>query len=398
MSRILALLSAFALAACAPSIERDAPPLDRLAEAAIPNIPNARHWSDRTPADIDGMVEEMIAQRQASGLDRSVAALAISGGADDGAFGAGLMAAWTERGDRPEFPVVTGVSTGALSAPFVFLGPNWDDELQQIYGGFPSERTFAPRFLLNILRQASAAESAPLAALIAEYVDDAFLAEIAREHRRGRRLYVQTTHLDAQEGMIWDMGAIAASGAPNAAEVFRAVLLASASVPGAFPPVLIGVELDGLRHDEMHVDGGAISQSALLADWHADLAGRFSYSADAAPVIYVIRNGRIGPESKVVDYDLLAVGGRAAATMIKSQGVDDLLTAHEIGRLRGATVHLTWIGDDFQADYPGPFGPAYMTALQRYGRDLILEGRAWESLPPQLMTDAERQASLVHAR
>ena len=158
---------------------------------------------------------DLLSRRRLAGTDRNAAVLALSGGADDGAFGAGLMAAWTARGDRPEFQTVTGVSTGALSAPFVFLGPDWDDELRRVYGGFPPDRIFATRFLVDILPRASAADSAPLAALIAEFVDERFLALVAREHRRGRRLLVQTTNLDAQRAVIWDMGAIAASGAPS---------------------------------------------------------------------------------------------------------------------------------------------------------------------------------------
>ncbi|NJK88694.1 MAG: patatin family protein, partial [Myxococcales bacterium] len=292
-----------------------------------------------------------------------------------------------------EFQAVTGVSTGALSAPFVFLGPKWDDELKKIYGGFPRERIFATRFLLDILPRASAADSSPLAALIAEYVDDAFLEEVAREHRRGRRLIVQTTHLDAQQGVVWDMGAIAASGAPNALQLFRDVLLASASVPGAFPPVLIEAELDGETYDEMHVDGGVVSQATVVAEWQADI-GRYIAQG---PTIFMVRNGRVSPEPREVSYDLLSIAGRAASTLIKNEGLGDLVTAYESAQLRNADVYMTWIGEDFQANYPGPFDPGYMRSLYDYGYALMESGAAWSTKPPQLMTAAERRRTVARA-
>ena len=364
-----------------------------MVDAVVPNIPEARYWRDEPPETMPEIVEDILSQRRLAGTDRNVAVLALSGGADDGAFGAGLMAAWTARGDRPEFQTVTGVSTGALSAPFVFLGPDWDDELRRVYGGFPPDRIFATRFLVDILPRASAADSAPLAALIAEFVDERFLALVAREHRRGRRLLVQTTNLDAQRAVIWDMGAIAASGAPNATDLFRNVLLASASVPGAFPPVLIETELDGVRYDEMHVDGGVISESTVLTEWQAD----FLDIVGRGPTLFVVRNGRVTPEPRETPFTLLAIAGRASSTLIKSQGLGDLINAYQVAQLRDSDIFMTWIGEDFRADYPGPFDPGYMRALYEYGYALMEKGEAWSIKPPQLMTAEERQRAVARS-
>lgn len=344
-----------------------------MSEASVPGMPDVRHWRGRIPKNLPAKAAEIQEQRRAANIAENFKMLALSGGSDDGAFAAGLVAAWTARGDRPELQVVTGVSTGALAAPFVFLGPDWDDELKEVYGGFLPDRIFKTRNLLAILPRASAADLSPLADTIAQFVDDGFIAEVAREHRRGRRLYVQTVNLDAQEAVIWEMGAIAASGASTAAEVFREVLLASASVPGLFPPILIEVVLDGAFFDEMHVDGGVISQSTVLSEWQPDLRGQFSYPEDDRPTYYLIRNGRISPEPEEIDYDLLEIAGRAASTMIKSQGRDDLLTAHNVARLRDADLYLAWIGEDFDAPYPAPFDPSYMRALYQYGYDLMAE-------------------------
>jgi hypothetical protein len=382
------------VAACAPSIQRMPAEPDRMLEAEVPNIPGARYWRSEPPDNIDALVSELLAQRTASGIDADIKMLALSGGADDGAFGAGVLAAWSDRGDRPEFHLVTGVSTGALSAPFVFLGSDWDDELKRIYGGFPSDRIFRQRLLINILPDVSAADPAPLKAIIAEDVTEEFLELVAAEHRRGRRLLVQTTNLDAQEAMIWDMGVIAGSGAPNAVELFRDVLMASASVPGAFPPVLIEATIDGEIIDEMHVDGGVASESTLLEFWQADLEGVFNYRPGTKLEFYVIRNGRIAPERRAVDYNLLSIAGRSASTLIKNLGTSDLLAAYNAAQLRSGAIYMTWIGEDFDAQYPGPFDPEYMQALFDYGYDLMARGVAWSSKPPQLMTAEERRAAL----
>jgi hypothetical protein len=359
----------------------------------IPNIPDARYWGDEPPANLGDIMVEAAERRRISGLDRNVTILALSGGSDNGAFGAGLLNAWTEMGTRPEFTAVTGVSTGALSAPFAFLGPGHDDDLRQIYGGFPKERLFRLRSWLSILPQASVADSAPLAELIAQFVDERLLAAVAREHRRGRRLLVQTSHLDAQRAVIWDLGVVAASGAPNALDVFRKALLASASVPVAFPPVLFEVEVDGQIYDEMHVDGGVVSQATALTSWQVE-ARNLADQRGLSPAvsIYVVRNGRIAPESEAVEYGLLGIAGRSLATLIKSQGIGDLLSAYAAARILGGDYYLTWIGEDFVQEYPGPFDPDYMSALSDYGYNLMKSGNAWVRKPPVLMNATERDA------
>ena len=107
------------------------------------------------------------------------------------------------------------------------------------------------------------ADTSPLAETIARYTDQAMFDAIAREYQKGRLLLIGTTDLDAQRPVIWNVGAIAASRHPKSLDLFRKILLASASIPGAFQPVLLDVEIDGARFQEMHVDGGAIAQLFL---------------------------------------------------------------------------------------------------------------------------------------
>lgn len=278
-SLVLPVFMMLGLMACSPTVTRNPVPLDRMEQAAIPNIPGARAWGDTVPENIEAMTSEIISQRKASGLSRDIKLIALSGGADNGAFGAGLMKGWTELGTRPEFHVVTGISTGALMAPFVFLGPEYDEALTEVYGGSYTPDAFVrPRPWLSILSEASVIDTSPLAEVIERHANEELIAAVAREHRRGRRLYILSTNLDAQRPVIWDLGAIASSGAPNAPDVFRKALLASASIPVGFPAMMFDVEVDGEIYDEMHVDGGVIVESTTLSAWQAAIAERFRQS------------------------------------------------------------------------------------------------------------------------
>ena len=164
--------------------------------------------------------------------------LALSGGGDDGAFGAGVLCGWTAHGDRPEFKLVTGISTGALIAPFAFLGSSYDDTLRYLYTGITGKDIFSMKSLLTVLWRESVADTQPLAKMLDKYVDESMLAEIAAAHTKGRRLIIGTTQLDAQRLVLWDMGAIASSGDPDAIKLFRKIMLTSASIPGAFPAAI----------------------------------------------------------------------------------------------------------------------------------------------------------------
>ena len=189
--------------------------------------------------------------------------LALSGGGDEGAFGAGVLCGWTAHGDRPQFKLVTGISTGALIAPFAFLGSSYDDTLRYLYTGITSKDIFRMKSLLTVLWRDAIADTKPLAKKLDQYVDEAMLAAVAAEHKKGRRLIIGTTQLDAQRLVLWNMGAIASSGDPEAIKLFRKILLTSASIPGAFPPQYIRVEAGGKRYEEMHVDGGTTAEVVL---------------------------------------------------------------------------------------------------------------------------------------
>jgi predicted acylesterase/phospholipase RssA len=312
------------------------------------------------------------------------ALLAVSGGGENGAFGAGVLTAWTDRGDRPRFDLVTGVSTGALTAPFAFLGPAWDARLRSVYTGITLRDVALQRNIFAAITNDAMADSSPLYHTISRHLDAEMLAGLAEGHREGRMLLVGTTDLDAQQPVIWNIGAIADSGHPDALRLIRRLLLASAAIPGAFPPVMIDVEVEGARYQEMHVDGGAVAQAflypaALSAGRRAALrAGQPVAPADA----YVIRNGVLTGSTELTQRRTVNIAGRAVSTMLTFSGVNDVARMYLNTQRDGVAFHLAYISEGFTTPYERPFDQAYMRALYDYARARTLAGRIWEPRPP----------------
>ena len=249
-----ALAGALALAACS-LIPRESFTVADQSAAQIAGIPNVRFWLDGSRAELHEFLRgSPVASSNTGGGDFEV--LAISGGAYDGAYGAGVINGWTSTGTRPKFAIVTGVSAGALIAPLAFLGPAYDREMQEAFSGGVAQVLGDLGGIFSLLGSADMRRQS-LIDLVDKFVDARLLAAIAAEHSRGRRLFIVTTNLDAQRGVVWDMGAIAASRLPGSRELFRDVLVASASIPGVFGPTFIDVVANGLHFKEMHVDGGA---------------------------------------------------------------------------------------------------------------------------------------------
>lgn len=377
------------LAACATTARNPVP--DALtAQAEAVGMEQVRFWGDEVPPNINQTIKEKFAQMRASrpalfrGNKRPVISfLTISGGGSDGAYGAGLLVGWTASGKRPQFELVTGISTGALIAPFAYLGPDHDPILREIYTQYSTKDLLKKHAVRGLIGGTALTTNKPLAALIAKYVDQAFLAKIAAAHQTGRRLLIGTTNLDAQRPVIWDMGKIASSNSPEALHLFRQILLASAAIPGVFPPVFIKVRADGKTYDEMHVDGGTTQQVFLLPN--ALMTSKFPKpTARFRPrrYAYIIRNGRVGPERKVVKAGTLSIASRSVATLIKYQGIGDLYRMYDFTRKNGIGFRLAYIPSDFSDSSTEPFDQAYMTKLFKLGFELGKKGYKWRTSPP----------------
>jgi len=390
----LALLSLTLLASCAVVPEREDPlPGILAAEARIPGIPGARYWGDERPAGLDAWLAlpaDQLRERYGGIMGQRHDYLVVSGGGGDGAFGAGLLVGWSQTGTRPDFEIVTGISTGALMAPFAFLGPDYDSVLREVYTQFSTKDLVDPRGPLQIIRGDAVTSTDPLRQKIAEYLNEDVLAEIAAEGRKGRSLLVGTTNLDAGRPVIWDITRMAASDAPNAPALIHDVILASASIPGVFPPVLIEVEADGQRYDELHVDGGVTAQlffSPVGADW-GRIAGRLDVRGK--PRLYVIRNAKLRQDWRTGKRRLLPMMNRSLDTLIRTQGIGNLAEVYLIAREQGLEYRLAYIPSSFHGISHEPFDPQYMGRLFRLGYQQALAGNSWLTPDQDEETVADR--------
>ena len=301
--------------------------------------------------------------------------LALSGGGANGAFGAGALVGLARSGTRPRFSVVTGVSAGALIAPYAFLGPEWDRQLTDAYTGGLADHLLQPRGL-GVLFGSSAYSGTPLKKLVDHYLSDTLIKAIAREAASGRLLLIATTNVDTGETVIWDLGSVAMNGGARAKTLIREILVASASVPGMFPPVIIRVEAHGATHDEAHVDGTAsvpfIVPSAFL---------RIAERQDGAippPAVYVIVNGRLREDPLSVQLRFRSIMSRSISTGLTHMVRTTLeLTATTTMQLDGAGFEYSAIPVAYPDIAPLDFRAAHMRELFHYGFECARTGRLW---------------------
>jgi predicted acylesterase/phospholipase RssA len=374
------------LLGCATVPERTPLPLELTNKASIPGIPDARFWGDEWPKFAMQMFETSssaeLREKFPGIYGKPHDYLAISGGGANGAFGAGLLVGWTAAGTRPEFTMVTGVSTGALTAPFAFLGSGYDDQLKRVFTTTTTKDIVKKRGLIAAILGDSVTDSTPLEELIAKYIDADMIEAIAREHRRGRRLFIGTVNLDAGRPVIWNIGAIAASDYPQKITLIHEILRASASIPVAFPPVVIPVTTDGKQYDEMHVDGGTGSQVFVYpaaVDWR-QITQKLQVQGE--PRIYVIRNSFLDPDYLGVKRNVFPIALSTINSLIRTQGIGDLYQIYALCKRDGNDFNLAWIPSDF-TDKPNElFDPVYMKKLFDRGYQMALHGYPWQKAPP----------------
>jgi predicted acylesterase/phospholipase RssA len=334
-------------------IERPKFTADEQLRATVPGFKDIRFWADS-------------AEDFGKALPTAQGPwIALSGGGDDGAFGAGYLAGWSKSGGRPDFAVVTGVSTGALMAPFVFLGPQYDEALRKSY----TNTTAADVFEFGSTPE-SMLDDWPLKKTIEKRVTPELLQAIAAEHKKGRRLFVVTTNLDAGRPVVWNMGAIAAHGGADGLALFRSVLLASSSIPGIFQPTHIDVVANGRHIEEMHADG------TITAPFYVAPESVLTGEADVllpAREIYIVANSKLQPDFHVVERDKLSIVGRFIAIALKEgMRMEISRTQYAADRL-GVALDLISIPPSFKPTSRKSFDPDYMGQLFALGEQ---QGRA----------------------
>ncbi|MDW6026280.1 patatin-like phospholipase family protein [Mesorhizobium sp. BAC0120] len=386
---LLLVLATVQLSGCLSGAPRNAVPENFAPIAQVKGYPpDIRIWGDTLITLPPERVMQLREQRlKAAKSDPAIKpgeinALTLSGGGSSGAFGAGVLAGWTEAGTRPQFDLVTGISTGALIAPFAFLGPDYDKPLGEAFTTVGDDDIFKWAGLRGVIRTGAFTSNEPLRKMLEKYITDDVIDKVAVEYAKGRRLLIGTTNLDADRPVIWNMGAIAASKRPDRNKLFRDVILASTSIPGVFPPIHFNVDADGKSYDEMHVDGGVTTEVFLMPAGMTLKAIDRKLGIETKPRLFVIRNGRTNPEFSVTKATLPAIAGKAIGSLIDTQAVGDLYRLYAISQRDGIDYNVIDIPDSFNVKSESPFDNKFMRALYDTGYQMGRNGVPWKKFPP----------------
>lgn len=384
------LLSLLVVVSGCSTFARRPVPESLIDAVCIPDMPrDIRTWGDRGSEMLQRSLQESFAQtRRAYGDHEPMDVLSISSGGLQGAYAAGVLCGWTEHGTRPVFRVVTGVSIGAIIAPFAFLGSGYDDRLREMARSATQENVYRMRWL----PLESLTDNAPLARFIGRYCNRDVLDAIAAEHAKGRRLFIATTNLDASRPVIWDMGAIASSGSPEALRLFRQIIVASAASPVIFPPSYIRVEHDGQTYDEMHVDGAVTAQIMLYGQaLSAQEVRPDSISARQRGTYYVVLNRKIRDDYGPVEPGIRSIAIHSISRLMQDQGVGDLWQAYAACRRDGLEFRVAAIPDDEALPAEPRIDTQVQTRLFDRGYALARDGYPWATEPPGLRIAPQAQ-------
>lgn len=371
---------------CASVPERNPVPAELTNEAIIPGIPEARFWGDEWPKfsqqRFENFTESEFLKNFPAIYNNPHNYLAISGGGANGAYGAGVLVGWSDSGTRPEFTFVTGISTGALTAPFAFLGSDYDDELKEVYTLTTTDDIVKKRGILSSIFSDSIADTKPLKQTIAKYITADVIEAIAAEHKRGRRLYISTVNLDASRSVIWSVGAIASSNHPEKIELIHEIMRASSAIPIAFPPVLISIEANGKQYEELHVDGGTGSQVFVYPAEVDFKVIKEKLRVQGEPKVYIMRNSFLDPSYKNIKRRIFPIASRTIDSLIRTQGIGDLYEIYALCQRDGNDFNLAYIPSSFEEVPTEVFDPVYMSKLFELGYQKALKGYSWQKGPP----------------
>lgn len=381
---VLALVSLGALLAACSGLPRRPAPTDWYSTAVPAGFPDTVRAAER-PDSLGARAPQELRQVAAAAHGGPVNVLALSGGGAGSAFGAGALVGWTRRGTRPDFQIVTGVSAGAMLAPFAFLGDAWDAQLEEAFSGTRTAHLLQRRWAVAWLHS-SLYRGEPLVELVDHYVTAELLAAVAQKAAAGGLLLVATTDLDTQRPVVWNLGIVASIGGERARQLFRDIIVASASIPGVFPPVLIRVTESGAEFDELHVDGGTTAPLFIAPEIVNLLPDRLAGLRGAN--VYAIVNGQLGVPVETVDRRTIAVVKRSVSAVLQSSSRLAIEVTAALAQQNGMHFELTAIPSSFP--YRGPLDttPATMKELFDFGTTCAASDRLWAS-PSEVLQAAD---------
>ena len=391
LSRFFLVYSILILSSCANELFRNPVPSELEEVVEVADMSHVRAWSDSFEPAWQADVIQSIRDEPEGLFPRGpngefqYSGLSLSGGGEHGAFGAGFLKGWSASGSRPVFKIVTGISTGALIAPFALLGSEYDDTLEEVYTQVTADDIYLKKSILSALWRESLADNQPLRNMVEEYITDEIIDAIGVAHNNGQRLLIGTTNFDAQRAVIWSMGSIANSKHPDTYDLFRTIIVASAAIPVLFPPTFIEVEAEGEVYDEMHVDGGTMGQMVYFGstiDWKAVLR---EVSGEQEPVdnsvLYIIIDGEIDHHHDVVPRRLAPIANRTIATMIKASTLSSLYKMFLHAEVNGYDFKYTSLPKTYEPLDDTPYDAEEMRRMFRIGHKMGMEGNSWLSTP-----------------
>jgi len=370
------LVSLLFLGGCTTYRREQAPEMMLNASTPVGFRADIRYISS-DPNAIKSRFSEILRHLRTTSHNKELNILALSGGGAGGSFGAGALVGLSRQGKRPQFDIVTGVSAGALIAPFAFLGSDWDSRLDENFSGKHSENFLVSRGL-GMLSRPGVYQSDPLIKFVDDFVTDDMIKEVAAQAALGRMLLIATTDLDKEETVIWDMGQIAAQGGKTAHALFRDVLVASASIPGVFEPIIIPVENAGVRHDEMHVDASATVPFfvAPALAYVLPLDSKVFKGAN----IYVIINGQLGGIPHTTELDTISILSRSFSAVLNHMARTQIALTSAFAKRYGMNLKLTLIPIEYPFKGPLEFHESTSRQLFKYASDCAQEGKLWNTL------------------
>lgn len=378
------------LTGCSQVPPRNAVPEQLTHLVAPAGLTQLRYFGDSRDNPFDSQYIQQLQQRQQQaglwfdnqGNVLPAHHLALSGGGEYGAFGAGVLNAWSKRGDRPEFSVVTGISTGAIISVFAFLGPKYDHYLTRFYTQTDGSQLFQSKPIFTVFSGMALLDTEPFEQIVRDTISADIIHQVGQQHLRGRLLLMGTTDLDSQRPVVWNMGELALSDIANKEQLFEDIIIASSSVPGAFPAKMIDVSYQSQQFQELHVDGGITHQVFLFPE--ITLAKHQSQASGRAHQVYVIYNTKLDPDYQTTGASLWANTGRSIFTLLKYQGRGDVNQIYNQSIRYGFSFKLAYIRDDFDVTRPAEFfNRGYMNQLYQYGYRQTYQGQVWLDAPPE---------------